>query len=288
MGDWPGIFVVGASRSGTTLLRLMLDAHPSLAIPPETHFLRDLLLCRDRETLSADTMCDMIIQTPRWLDYGLDRDALLGTLRSCDQFSVGVGMRAFYRLYAEAKSKPNWGDKTPEHGLILPHIAAVFPDAKFIHLVRDGRDAFLSLKSTWFGQGAEITQHAQSWSRYVQRIDQFGHDCKNFLRIRYEDLVQDPPAILGMLCTFLGLGYTNELLGYHLHAKDRLGELSKFRTSSGRQVSAQERIAAHRLTSSPPDPSRTFRWRREMSKSDACKYVAIASSQLLRLGYGLC
>lgn len=279
--------MVGAPRSGTTLLRLMLDAHPSLAVPPETHFLRDLLLRHDIATVSSDTMCEEIVQTSRWPDYGLDRDALQRSLRSCDPFSVGSGMRAFYRLYAEARGKPKWGDKTPEHGLILPRIAEIFPHAKFVHLVRDGRDVLLSLRSTWFGQGAETAQHARYWSQYVRQIDRHGSICRNFLRIRYEDLVRDPPATLGMVCAFTGLEYTSELLAYHRRAKERLGEFGEYRTSSGRLISARQRIAAHRLTSSPPDPSRIFRWKREMLQSEARSYAAVASAELLRLGYGL-
>src|SRR5690606_22340526 len=107
----PAPFVVGVGRSGTTLLRLMLDAHPELAIPPETHFLPELIESA-RSGAGAAELAAAAAASRHWGDLGisaLDFEARLrlGGTRP-DQAA-----RAFFELYAERHGKPRWGDKTP-------------------------------------------------------------------------------------------------------------------------------------------------------------------------------
>lgn len=291
MGDrheWPGVFIFGVPRSGTTLLRLMLDAHPQLAIPPETHFLKDVLLLDEMSGVSLEAFCSVILRTPRWRDYGLETTELERAVRACRPFSVCKGIREFYRLYASKFGKDKWGDKTPEHGLILDRISAIMPEAIFIHIVRDGRDVFLSTKSTWFGQDLGVIDHAKYWSNYVKRVDQLGHECENYLTVLYEDLVCNTEQELKEICQFSGLSYTECMLRYHERSGDRIDELKGYRMPSGRWISAGQRASIHRRVRSRPEAERTFRWKQEMDDDDARRYIEVAAGELSRLGYVLC
>ena len=108
----PAPFVVGVGRSGTTLLRLMLDAHPELAIPPETHFAPGLIE-RAHEGAGADALVDEIVGTRAWADFGIQAERLRERVTALGEGGAATVLRAFYGLCAEREGKPRWGDKTP-------------------------------------------------------------------------------------------------------------------------------------------------------------------------------
>ena len=107
--------VVGVPRSGTTLLRLILDAHPELAIPPETGFLP--ALAGPGAPGDARTFLELLVgyppEAPGWADFGLDEGRLLEEVGRLRPFSVADAVRCFYRAYAARHGKDRWGDKTP-------------------------------------------------------------------------------------------------------------------------------------------------------------------------------
>src|SRR5438445_13606783 len=115
----------------------MLDAHPEFAVPPETSFLGliaslrgDGAALRDRvfEIMTADR-----ITISNWSDFGLNKDELWRRLASIEPFTAAAGVRAFYALYAESQRKPQAGEKTPGYIFAMPQIAALLPEAHFIH-----------------------------------------------------------------------------------------------------------------------------------------------------------
>src|SRR5690606_16718789 len=133
-------FIVGVARSGTTLLRLMLDAHPDLAIPPETHFVPRLVKEIERGAGPAEAHA-FVTGHQRWPDWGLDADELRARFESLEPFTAGEALRAFFGLYAERQGKPRWGDKSPTHLKRMARIHGALPEARFLHVIRDGRDA---------------------------------------------------------------------------------------------------------------------------------------------------
>ena len=109
----PAPFIVGVPRSGTTLLRLMLDAHPALAIPTETHFGPELIAACRGGGLDRDGVVELIAGHNRWQTFELDRSSIRDRLAAGRSIEGGEALRAFYDAYAEAQGKPRWGDKTP-------------------------------------------------------------------------------------------------------------------------------------------------------------------------------
>src|ERR1700753_2244431 len=102
-------FIVGVARSGTTLLRLMLDAHPQLAIPGETHFLSALL---KQPPLSKDEFIARVTRAETWANMALEPADLRAAFDRLETFSLADATRCFYRLYANRHGKTRWGDKT--------------------------------------------------------------------------------------------------------------------------------------------------------------------------------
>ena len=144
--------IVGVPRSGTTLLRFMLDSHPILAIPPETTFLPAAYELRQAGRDTWEDLFDLLTAFPReapaWPDFGLEPLELQEEFRKIHPFGLGEGLRAFYRLYASKQNKPRYGDKTPSYCEHIPSIASLLPEAHFIHIIRDGLGWSLWLRQT--------------------------------------------------------------------------------------------------------------------------------------------
>ena len=185
--------IVGSPRSGTTLLRFMLDAHPQLAIPPETGFLAAALKFKDRGDKLRQklfhTITNFPSEVPTRPDFELSRESIWSSLIQIEPFNVAEGYRAFYRLYAARFDKPRWSDKTPHYCFELDTIRHVLPEARFIHLIRDGRDVALSLRKMWFSPGWEIETQAAYWQGCVQAARKAGTGHYDYLEVRYEELV---------------------------------------------------------------------------------------------------
>lgn len=146
------IFVVGCPRSGTTLLQLMLHAHPRIAIPPETRFLLEAYRDRHRfgdlrRPANRRALAHFIVNRPqtRFFDLGLDPQAMISEIVASPP-TLGSAIGAVFRSYSERFGKPRWGDKRPAYVNNLDVIRRLFPDAQIIHIVRDGRDCVASLQ----------------------------------------------------------------------------------------------------------------------------------------------
>src|SRR5688572_21194201 len=176
--------IVGVPRSGTTLLRMMIDAHPSVAIPPETGFLprlADLATGLD----SADAAWKVITTFPTWPDFHLDAAALRARFDRRSPLSPADAARAFYSSYAARLGKTQWGDKTPSYGADLDRIASLLPEARFIHMIRDGRDVMVSVRGLWFRPGETVEACAMDWARRIVRTRELGARVPWYLEIRY-------------------------------------------------------------------------------------------------------
>jgi hypothetical protein len=284
--------IVGAPRSGTTLLRFMLDAHPLLAIPPETGFLMQAAAISPGGFAARDSLFRLVTafppEAPTWDDFGLRRDEFLAELESIEPFERADGFRAFYRLYASSQNKPRYGDKTPLYCEHLDTIRAVLPEARFLHIIRDGRDTALSLRPMWFAPGQDIASLAASWKRHVTRARLAGWGDEDYLEVRFERLVTDTEAVLREVCEFVELPFDAAMLRYFERAPQRLEQHVARHSASGELlVSHEQRIEQHRLTVRPPAPERIYRWKDEMSAEEQVEFQEVAGELLGELGYEL-
>jgi hypothetical protein len=281
----PAPFIVGVGRSGTTLLRLMLDAHPELAIPAETHFIADLLR-PTADRLSRDQFLRVLTQAQTWPNMALDAAVVSNALERIEPFSLSAGLRLFFRLCAGRYDKPRWGDKTPPYRNCMTGIQALLPEARFIHLIRDGRDVALSYRGLWFGPGDGIEVQARFWQEQIAGARQQSTRLRHYLEVRYESLIEEPRATLEHISRFIELPYHPAMLHYHQVAAERLADIKQ---PVGPPNSALPDLAGFlaifRRTVNPPDQQRIGVWRREMSELDQRRYQEIAGPLLRELGY---
>lgn len=214
-------FVVGCARSGTTLLRCMLDSHPRLAVPPESHFIARLAPRTARSPFDIEQILRHL-QIRTWdIDAAAVRDAVVRQ----QAVTFAEQVHALFGLYARARGKQRWGDKTPDYVEHMCTIAAIFPDALFIHVIRDGRDVATSLTQWPWGPASPVGG-AFRWRRKVTRGRRDGAalPADRYLELRLEDLVADPEGELRRLCAFLGEAFDPAMLDYHRTAAERMRE----------------------------------------------------------------
>jgi Sulfotransferase family len=206
------IIVVGCPRSGTTMLQLMLHAHPRIAIPPENRF---VLPAYERRHKFGDltqpdrrrALGEWIAGYHRFSDLGLDPDAVVEQIVAAPP-TVGSALGTVFKMYAARFGKPRWGDKRPAYLRSLDAILRLFPDAQIINIIRDGRDCVASLKEVpW--QEQSIYQIVGSWSRAADEGQRATRrlDPTSYYPVRYEDLVSEPEKQLRALCAFLDEEY---------------------------------------------------------------------------------
>ena len=289
----PVPFVVGFGRSGTTLLRLMLDAHPDLAIPPETSFVPRLIRACEADGASAESVHELLLAQRRWPDMELDSDEVLARWRALDELDPGDVLRALFGLYAEKHGKPRWGEKTPTHYRKIVAISSALPEARFVHMIRDGRDAVMSLAkvppSIRARTTTDVAELGERWASAIRRTRRQGRKVEHYLEVHFEDLITDAEAQLRRVCEFIELDFDPAMLEYHEQSADRLKELERpLPPKEGIEDStAADRVGVFELTAEPPKEDRIAVWRREMDPADVTRFEAVAGRVLKRLGYPL-
>ncbi len=268
------VFVVGLGRSGTTLLRLMLNAHPRIAIPYEGHFIPsyarrigeygDL----EREDNLRRLLSDLLAEEKvREWDHEFEIDRVAERVRAP---TLAGALHALYEDYAEGKGKPRWGDKSSYIDEI-PIINDLFPTAQFIHIVRDGRDVVTSvLKQPWGPR--DVIEGAAWWNDNTWVACRMGSILgpARYAEVRFEDLVSDPEKELKRLSRFLGEDFDPSMLEYHRSAEDRVPDGSS---------------SLHYNVNRAPMASRAGAWKETMHPGDVAVFSRQAHRMLGELGY---
>jgi len=273
MADQAPFFIIGAGRSGTTLLRLILTGHSRLHIPPETWFLRPLV--RDFPLTGALTQpqferaIETVVRHERWPDMNLAPDELRRKAAALPQPRLVDLIDLVYQHLLDASGKQRLGDKTPHYFAIVPELATLYPRAKFIYLVRDGRDVAIS----WIDAG---------WQRYYEpgfewpaamahlRLDRAAYPNR-VLEVRYEDLVRQPAEVTGQVCAFLDETFEQEMLDW----RDRAD-----------LVAARDRHLHARLQQPLSDGAIAV-WRHRLSAVECFAMEACLHRELAQSGYTL-
>ena len=271
------LFIVGFQRSGTTLLRLMLNAHPEIAIPhdsaelwPTYARLAATKYCGLRTADDVRRMIDDLLAEPRiraW-EVALPRDALLADALPSSFPEV---MQRFHLVYARAQGKMRWGDKNTGTLVELDRLNAEFPRCRIIHFVRDGRDCALSHQHYMYGY-ENVLRVALEWREQVTLCHKMGAMLprERFCELRYEDLLADPKGMLSRLCDLLGVSFSPLMLEYHRNVEDHV---------------PQDRRSLWPLLGRPPLVSNAFKWKHEMSSGDRAIFERTAGELLRTFGY---
>jgi hypothetical protein len=269
----PPVIVLGVRRSGTTLLRVMLDRSPALAVPDESYFVPQLAR-RHRGTVDPPSFVDDLRRLPTLVEWGLSPELVARRLRA--GMTTGEALSAVFEAYAAERGKLRWGDKTPLYMQHLPLLERLFPEARFVHLVRDGRDAALSFLSVpagimtaGWGHPRDAAGFASQWVTEVRAARDLGARVGpgRYLELRYEALVADPAAELRRVCAFAGLDYHDEMLGY-------VGQTDSARKEHQRRLNEPPRVGVRD-------------WRIEMAADDRAAFEAVAGDLLDELGYSV-
>jgi hypothetical protein len=257
------IFIGGAGRSGTTLMRVMLDAHPRICCGPELKVLPSIAELYLTVTCSFASVMQ---------SYGNSKDEIAKRFR---QLIEGL-VEAFRRT----SGKPRWAEKTPHNAIVMAPLGEIFPDARFLHVIRDGRDVVCSLITMdWFdpatGQRLEyvksVAKAARYWREVVGRAREQALQPSlsgRVLEVRYEALVADPETVMLRVLDFLDERWDAAVLAHH--TKNRSHE----------PVEASTHQAAK-----PVNQSAVGRWREEMARSDISTFRLEAGQLLRELGY---
>jgi hypothetical protein len=283
-------FVIGASRSGTTLLRMMLDSHPQMAIPPETGFLlAGPKLKAKGDQLRKDfahAIMNFPEEMPAWPDFSISAEDLEYALSEIIPFNLSEGYRAFYRLYANRFGKNRWGDKTPMYCLHMDTIRSILPETKFIHIIRDGRDTALSLRNQWFSPGPDIEALAAQWQRRVQAARFAGLGHPDYLEIRFEELIANTRETLQKICVFIDLDFNEEMLDYPSRAPRRIDEHQGRNDHEGKVlISKSDRFKQQWRSTQPPDPACISAWKSGLTPDEQERFKRVAGDLLKSLGY---
>jgi len=192
------------------MLQLMLHSHPRIAVPPETRFLvpayqkrrvfGDMRAAAARESLASWIVGD---RSTKFRELGIDREAYLRQVAE-GPGSLGSVIGTAFKMYADRFAKARWGDKRPSYVKQVDMLLRLFPDAQFVHLIRDGRDCVASLKEMpWYT--LDSFHAISTWAEAIDAGVKLRRTMpeESYYELRYEDLTDDPSTELKKLCHFL-------------------------------------------------------------------------------------
>lgn len=266
-------FIVGVQRSGTTLLRLLLNAHSEIAIPEEASFLKPILkrswVNREIRGEKKQKLVSYLRENEQFQLWNFDKKDILNAISEKNSITVKELMEIIYSSYAQHEQKKKWGDKSLFFGS-MELLYDLFPKAKFIHIVRDGRDVFYSWRKMDPSKSHPAVM-ALDWKikhRLVERSLRKIPKDKIHL-IRYEDLVQKPEFHLKQICEFLKIDFEQSMIDFHLSSNKYIGKHHS------------------ELIFKAIDNKNTDKWKRKLTKKEQLIYQAMAGHSLIDYNYDL-
>jgi hypothetical protein len=269
------VFIGGCSRSGTTLLGAMIGAHDAFICSPESHFKIDVLRAIKKQDISAtpEEVLDFIKRHWRFKIWDLDLKPKTFLPAAGQNPSVGCLLNWVIDRYADQQAKSQaqiWVDHTPENISYTYSLLEVFPEAKFIHIIRDGRAIAASILPLDWGPNSIMKV-----SRWWMRMTSFGLAAEKalgperVLRVKYEDLVLESEATMHTISQFLGIEYQPAML-----------QATGFNPPN---YTTQQ----HLLVGSTPDSKVINRWQQKLTDRQIEIFEHQTRDFMLSLGYPL-
>lgn len=282
------VFIIGNPRSGTSFLRSLLTNHPDIVIPPESHFF--LWLEEKYSDWSAKEeikpFLDDLYASTKFETWHLNRNDLQSWILSRHSNSFQELIESIYLFYGVSNGKHGisiWGDKNKLWKDKLGSIKKYFPNAIYIHLVRDGRDvacSFKELASKKFESKyapklpSDIKSIANRWAENVDFIEEFKRTISedNFIEVKYENLIQETEDELKLICRALNISFDQDMLYFNSDVKNFMFEPSEFMEWKSK-------------LSDIPDFQNIGKYRNQLTDSEIVEFQKLAKTQLNRYKY---
>ena len=222
------VFILGVQRSGKTLLRLILNSHSYIAIPEEAAFLRPIIkkkyIYNEISGKDLKRIYNYLKNSSHYALWNYDSSKFLNWLEKQHSISLKEFINNLFMSYAESEGKIRWGDKTPSLFRKLNFLHILFPEAKFIHVVRDGRGVFDSWRRIDSTKD-NVTVVALEWCYKIYKIERFLEllPPSNKYTLRYEDLVINPEETMKNLCGFMQVEYEPQMMDFYKKSKYYVG-----------------------------------------------------------------
>jgi hypothetical protein len=272
--DIKPFFIIGSQRSGTTLLRLILNAHPEIAIPEEGTFWMPLIRSlkgRYHEPIHPKTLNNYLRyiekndQFKAWFMQGFSLSRLPADQRPV---TLQVLMNALYEEFARIHSKKIWGDKTPSFFRMVRELSTIFPGARFINIIRDGRDVYLSVRDREPGR-KNIAVAGLEWKYKVEKAAETlsALPPEQVFQLRFEDLLMDPEQKVSQICAFLGVSFEKSMLEFYKTSHKFIGKHHS------------------RYIFEPINIEPSNKWKRKLSERENKIFQCVAYGCLSKCGY---
>lgn len=275
------IFIVGANRSGTTLLRLMLNAHPRIAVPEELVYFQSYYagapieswrnpgLTRKEYTGIVRDFVDRVVQ----LHPELDAQTLIDTTVNEGPHDLRRPYSVVLSTWADYHGKHRWGEKTPGNLFYIDIIREMYPDARFLYVVRDPRAGVASMQRTGFFP-SDIAFNALSRRKHDdvgRRLLEETVAPDHWITVRYEDLTSDPETTLREVCNCIDEDYDPRMLSYHQSSTTFMKEdaASSFNAAATRPVTT----------------AKIDSWKQQLTMRDVALIEAICASEMEKYDY---
>jgi hypothetical protein len=278
----PMLFILGKERSGTSLLQNMLDAHPAIIGPPESKFavLFYPRFSHIKKWREADILLfvESLYMEPLFVTWHINKKELTEKLLSLKAYAdyILLCKIVYYQLGKRKENVLYISDKNPQHVLFIDTILKIFPDARFIHIVREPRDNIYS-QITSFNEKNPVFM-AYKWIGYNKIIEAQKKQLPDrFFFMKYEDLVNTPEVVMQSLSKFLGIAYASEM-----SANKDSNELTAQLSQSEKESQAAK---AHKELLRPINTLNIGKWRNGMSEYDR-RITEIITAEYARNTYG--
>ncbi|MEM8938754.1 MAG: sulfotransferase [Bacteroidota bacterium] len=268
-------FIIGSGRCGSTLLRVILERNPEISVLPEISMalprVTDLFIANKKKTYEEHIALfyQEYSSEENWDALGIDYEDIRRNLTHANK-PVPDFIKAIHQSYSEKQNKTAliFGDKHPYLTFHIPYLFSIFPRAKFIHLIRDGRDVACSWNRTK-GLEMPLLEAAKRWNWALKEVERFKFLIKkNLIELSYETLVAQPEKTIRQICKFLGVSYSKELL------------------SSENNRSTKEIGVGHHENAVKEISTTSFgKWKRTLSETEMDLIMPILKKRLIKYNY---
>ncbi len=274
-------FIFGSGRNGSTLINLLLNQHPNIFLPSEQYFLGNTiikfqiynyLIWRDL----AKILVGELVPSLKSHTWQLKHEKLFARIVTCPRQEQTL-QQLIHSIYAEYAAQLGryfkiWGDSTFVNTNYCEDIYRVYPNAKFIFLIRDGRDVAASFKSGGseaFDDWAIPVYAAKHWNESLEKLEWLKRKTANVLIVKYEDLVCKPEITMRLVFNHLGESYPKNLLDFHKNVPQ-----TEFYNPEHHQKLQQ-----------PIDNQSIGKWKKILTQSEIDQITAIMDKNLVKFGY---